>query len=339
MSRASRVLLPSVGRWRFRDTIATDNNGTLWAPMFEFANAEGQSVAVIPAHALGQPQYYRDIEDVMSGKDGAMQIMHTEERVSPTSRPYVADPESQAEMKLPPTWNTAVPLYGIDNSHNLVISDFHSIIFGVYMKNPRATHQFNKSMEAMKTASLSSVAVPLSPFHLPTYCKLLEEKGYTLQQEGRVEICNAAHGQSPNKLLQKLPFVLKMQRINFLSNDFFPSIFLFALFIVPSLFGGGQQAAPPPPGYGQYGQYPPQGGYGGGYPPQQGGYPPQYAPQGAYPPQGGGYAPPQGGYYPPPPQGGYQAPQGYPAPGGYQPAPPPVPGMGGAPPPPAPTAA
>ncbi|HWO17883.1 MAG TPA: hypothetical protein VNO30_03880 [Kofleriaceae bacterium] len=58
---------------------------------------------------------------------------------------------------------------------------------------------------------------------------------------------------------------------------------------------------PPPQSYppqgGQGGGYPPQGGYGqqGGYPPQGGGYPPQ---GGGYPPQGGGY-PPQGGGYPP----------------------------------------
>jgi peflin len=56
------------------------------------------------------------------------------------------------------------------------------------------------------------------------------------------------------------------------------------------------------PGYG--GGYPPQqgGGYGGGYPPQQGGYPPQGGAYGQQMPQGGGY-----GSMPPAPMG-YQPP-------------------------------
>eukprot|EP01064_Diplonema_japonicum_P018393 TRINITY_DN2707_c0_g7_i1.p1 TRINITY_DN2707_c0_g7~~TRINITY_DN2707_c0_g7_i1.p1 ORF type:complete len:310 (+),score=55.73 TRINITY_DN2707_c0_g7_i1:23-931(+) len=291
-----RMNLPTVGVHRFRDTLVKEN-GRYHSPVWTLKNPDtGKTVTVVAAHIGAQPGYFKNLETMMSEHDGVGQILHLEGVVVPEMRSHIEEPESEADCLLPKTWNHyGSPLYGIDNATNKAVTDWNSVVFGHFGPNPRAVHCYNKATEAMEKNNIRSMMLPLSPYHVPTVLKKLQDNNYRITDELNLEVIRES---TSNIYEKKMLTVTGVSRLNHVTNDFFPSIFMVFAVIYTVLF------KPEPEQQQQQQQY-----YGG-----QGSYPPQYQPQGSYPPQ----YPPQGSYPPQyPPQ--YQT--------GYQAAPPPPPGL------------
>eukprot|EP01059_Diplonema_ambulator_P009735 TRINITY_DN19681_c0_g1_i1.p1 TRINITY_DN19681_c0_g1~~TRINITY_DN19681_c0_g1_i1.p1 ORF type:complete len:329 (+),score=90.39 TRINITY_DN19681_c0_g1_i1:55-987(+) len=298
-----RLPLRAVGVHRFRDTLVNENGRYLSVVWTLKNNENGKVVTVAPAHTGAHPRYFRELEEMMASHDGVGQIMHREGIVEPVINTYPDEPTDDQHIILPKTWgNLVTPLYGIDNDVTRVITDWNSVVFGHIIVNPRGAHCYSKAKEAMEQHSLHSMMLPVSPFHVPTVLKKLEDDGFTIIDERKLEVVRL---EETGEIAKRVVPMSMFARLNFISNDFFPSIGLlvFAIFLA---FAPAQDPYQQPHGYNQ--AYPPQ--YQQQYYPQQ--YQPQqypqYPPPGHYPPQGHHYGPPQGyspdyNTSPPPPPG------------------------------------
>ena len=297
-----RIPLPSVGTFRFRDTLRKDGK-QYKAPLYTWIHSgSGKKITVGTAHILGGVSYYKRLEELMSEHEivGHAGQLVSDEPVSPG----IANP-SGSSISIPTTWSQyTTPMYGIDTQIGHTVTDMSTIFWGLLMPNPRGVAQFNNTIELLEKHNKHTIMVTIYAAQIPTFCKRLQDSGYELHIENEEVVVDEDSTEPESEKL--LPFA-KISTINYYSNDFLPSILVLLYITYVSLIPKKKE-----PQLETYGGYAPQ----GGYPPQQyqqpysGGYPPQYsAPPGA--PTSTGYqaAPVPVGYmYPPQPM--YQ--QGYP---------------------------